>query len=288
MTRPLPATDADHEPASPGTPGRRLWVGTSWKMTKTLAEARAYVEQLAPVRVPAGVEAFLLPPLTALHVVIATLPPGSPVRVGVQDAHPGPDGAMTGEVSMHQVRDAGAQIVEIGHSERRDRLGETDEVVAAKVAAALDCDLVPLVCVGEPWAVRSVGSAEDHVADQVRAALSLVAQQDVPRVLVAYEPVWAIGEGGRAAEPSDVVGVLRAIRSAVARLTPGSGLRGVLYGGSVTTDNAAALLELEELDGLFVGRAAWSADGFTALLEIVGRAVTGRATLSPTHEQRSR
>ena len=291
MTQPLLPTGADHAgpaAAPPARPARRLWVGTSWKMTKTLAEARAYVEQLAPVRVPSGVEAFLLPPLTALHVVVAALPPGSPVRVGVQDAHPGPDGAMTGEVSMHQVRDAGAQIVEIGHSERRSGLGETDDVVAAKVASALEQDLVPLVCVGEPWAVRSAGRAEEHVADQVRAALSLVAPEDVPQVLVAYEPVWAIGEGGRAAEPSDVVGVLGAIRSAVAGVAPGSGLRGVLYGGSVTTDNAAALLELEELDGLFVGRDAWSADGLTALLEIGGRAVAGRDPSSPTHEQRSR
>ena len=250
-------------------------------MTKTLAEARAYVEVLARTEVPDGVTAFVLPPLTALHVVRAAFPPGSPVLVGVQDAHWAPDGAMTGEVSMHQVQDAGAEIVEIGHSERRSTLGETDAMVAAKVPAALRQGLVPLVCVGEPETVRAAGRAEEHVTEQVRAALSGVAPGDLGRVLVAYEPVWAIGEGGRPAEPADVVGVLDAIRSMVADLAPGAHLRGLLYGGSVSTANAPALLVLEQVDGLFVGRAAWTAEGFAALLAIAGRVVADRARRSP-------
>ncbi len=253
-----------------------LWLGTSWKMTKTIAEARAYVADLAQVAVPPGVEAFLLPPTTALHAVRVALPPGSRLRVGAQNAHWAPDGPVTGEVSMRQVRDAGAEIVEIGHSERRSQLGETDEVVAAKVTAALDQGLVPLVCVGEPEPVRAAGRAEQHVGDQVRAALARVAPADVPRVLVAYEPVWAIGEGGRAAAPSDVVDVLAEIGSVVAGLAPGGGLRGLLYGGSVSTGNAASLLRLRDLDGLFVGRAAWTADGFAALLAIVGEVAAER------------
>ena len=288
--------------------GRPLWLGTSWKMTKTLAEARAYVDQLGRVPAQPGVETFVLPPLTALHAVLDARPAGSPLLVGVQNAHQGPEGALTGEVSMRQVRDAGAQVVEIGHSERRERFGETDEVVAAKVAAALEAGLVPLVCVGEPWPVRAAGGAEDHVDDQVRTALSGVDPADVSRVLVAYEPIWAIGDGGRAAEPEDVVGVLDRIRSVVADLASGATLRGLLYGGSVSPDNAAALLELDRLDGLFVGRAAWTADGFTALLVVSGQVAAARARgpagapvprpaapppasplePSPTHEQRSR
>ncbi|GAA3577892.1 L-erythrulose 1-phosphate isomerase [Microlunatus spumicola] len=279
---------ADPSTRSAPTEPRPVWLGTSWKMTKTLAEARAYVEGLGPATVPDGVVAFLLPPLTALHVVRATLPQGSPVLVGVQNAHWAPDGAVTGEVSMHQVRDAGAQVVEIGHSERRDGLGETDETVAAKVAAALDQQLVPLVCVGEPWSVRSEGRAEEHVADQVRRALAHVAPEDLSRVVVAYEPVWAIGAGGRAATPGDVVGVLGRIHATVAALAPGARLRGLLYGGSVSTGNADDLLALGELDGLFVGRAAWTADGFTALLASAGRAAAERRHLSPTPAQRSR
>lgn len=270
-------------------------------MTKTLDEARAYVDELGRAAFPAGVEVFLVPPLTALHAVLAGLPDGSGVRVGVQDAHWEPDGPVTGAVSMHQVRDAGAQLVEIGHSDRRGRFGETDETVAAKVAAALEQDLVPLVCVGEPAPVREAGDAERFVGDQVRAALAGVDAADLSRVLVAYEPVWAIGTSGRAATPADVVGVLAAIRSVVADLGPDVRLRGLLYGGSVTQDNAAELLELDELDGLFVGRAAWTAAGLTALLELCGTVAAERTRRAgaahdpspthepaPTHEHRSR
>ena len=259
-----------------------VWLGTSWKMTKTLAEARAYAEQLARTTVPDGVNAFVLPPLTALHVVRAALPPDGPVRVGVQNAHWAPEGAMTGEVSMHQVQDAGAEIVEIGHSERRTQLGETDAMVAAKVAAALGQGLVPLLCVGEPEQVRAAGRAEEHVGDQVRSALSGLPPADLARVLVAYEPVWAIGEGGRPAAPADVVGVLDRIRDVVADLAPGVPLAGLLYGGSVSTGNAAELLALEQVDGLFVGRAAWTPEGFAALLSVAGEAAAGRPRTSPT------
>lgn len=283
--------DADGPPgeSSARAPGRdRLWLGTSWKMTKTLEESRTWVHELVREPVPAGVKMFVLPPLTALHAVLAAVPDGSPLRVGVQNAHWAPDGPVTGEVSMRQVRDAGAQIVEIGHSDRRSQFGETDQVVAAKITAALDQRLVPIVCVGEPWPVRAAGRAAEHVADQVRVALSGVSPADLPKVLVAYEPVWAIGDSGRAAAPSHIVGVLDRIRSVVAGLIPGAGLGGLLYGGSVTTDNAAALLRLDDLDGLFVGRAAWTPDGFAALLAVCGQVAAERGLLSPTHEQRSR
>ena len=283
-----------------------IWLGTSWKMTKTIAEARAFVEELVRLPVPVGVVQFLLPPLTALHAVRAAFGSGSAIRVGVQNAHWAPDGPMTGEVSMCQVRDAGAEIVEIGHSERRTQLGETDRDVAAKVTAALGQDLVPLVCVGEPWPVRAAGRAGEHVVTQVRNALSGVAPPDVSRVVVAYEPVWAVGDSGRAAAPSHITGVLDRISSFVAGLAPGTRLRGLLYGGSVTTSSAVALLKLNQLDGLFVGRAAWTPDGFAALATICSEAATARVArparpqpsalpsgstpldVLPTREQRSR
>ena len=283
--------DADCPPgeSSARAPGRnRLWLGTSWKMTKTLEQSRTWVHELVREAVPAGVEMFVLPPLTALHAVLAAVPDGSPLQVGVQNAHWAPDGPVTGEVSMRQVRDAGAQIVEIGHSDRRSQFGETDQVVAAKVTAALDQRLVPLVCVGEPWPVRAAGRAAEHVADQVRVALSGVAPADLSKVLVAYEPVWAIGASGRAAAPSRIVGVLDRIRSVVAELAPDARLGGLLYGGSVTTDNAPALLRLDDLNGLFVGRAAWTPAGFAALLAVCGQVAAERGLRSPTHEQRSR
>ena len=283
--------DVDGPPGGSSTRSRRadpIWIGTSWKMTKTLEESRAYAEDLVRRTVPDGVQAFVLPPLTALHAVLAARPADSPLLVGVQNAHWAPDGPVTGEVSMRQVRDAGAQIVEIGHSDRRSQFGESDQVVAAKVTAALDQQLVPLVCVGEPWSARSAGHAEEHVADQVRIALSGVAPTDLSRVLVAYEPVWAIGESGRAATPDHVVGVLDQICSVVAGLAPEARLRGLLYGGSVTTANAGALLGLDALDGLFVGRAAWTVDGLAALLAIGAQVAAERGAPPFPHEQRSR
>lgn len=294
MSTPLlrPADEAVRPAGEADRAGRTLWLGTSWKMTKTLAEARAYVADLVREPVPAGVEVFVLPPLTALHAALDARPEGSALRLGAQNGHWAPDGPVTGEVSMRQLRDAGAEIVEIGHSDRRAQFGETDQVVAAKVTAALDQHLVPLVCVGEPWSVRAGGRAAAYVAEQVRTALSGVAPADVANVLVAYEPVWAIGDSGRAAAPGHVVGVLDRIRSVVAELGRDVSLRGLLYGGSVSTANAAALLDLADLDGLFVGRAAWSVDGFVELLHLTVEAAGRRASRTPvpdpTSSRRSR
>jgi L-erythrulose 1-phosphate isomerase len=236
-----------------------LWIGTSWKMTKTLAEARRYAEALrddASVRRP-GVRPFVLPPVTALATVADVLR-DTTVSVGAQDAHWEDAGAWTGEVSAAQVADAGARILEIGHSERRAHFGETDERVGLKVLAAVRHGMIPLVCVGEDAAERSAGAATDRVLAQVEAALA----KGLPpgEVLVAYEPVWAIGVQGAAADPADVAPVVDAVR----RRFPG--LRGVLYGGAVTTTNGPAMLDAVELDGLFVGRAAWEVEGLVTLV----------------------
>ena len=158
-------------------------------------------------------------------------------------------------------------------------------MVAAKVAAALDQGLVPLLCVGEPEEVRTAGRAEEHVGEQVRSALAGVAPADLARVLVAYEPVWAIGEGGRPAEPADVVGVLDRIRAVVAELAPGARLAGLLYGGSVSTGNAAELLALEQVDGLFVGPGGVDGRGLRRpARRSPGEAAAGRSRTSPAPE----
>lgn len=261
--------------------GASVLVGTSWKMNKTIAEAVAYVDTLVDAGVPSSVDAFLLPAHTALAAVRDRLPEGSPIRLGAQNAHWAAEGAGTGEVSMRMVADAGATLVEIGHSERRAEFGETDETVARKVAAALDHDLTPLVCVGEPRDVRDAGGAEQHVAGQVRAALSQVPDAGVGSVLFAYEPVWAIGEEGTAASPEDVAPVVAAVRREVAARGDDTGR--VLYGGSVDEDNAGSLLEGSGADGLFVGRAGWSATGFARLLTLVAdRAGAPPALSHPT------
>lgn len=257
---------------------RRFWLGTSWKMTKTLAEARAYADQVRAASLPASVQLFVLPAATALAATAARLGEDSPVLLGAQNAYPGPEGAVTGEVSMGMVRDAGARMVEIGHAERRTLLAEDDDLVAAKVAAAAAAGLVPLLCVGETAAERDRGEAAAVVAGQVRSALrELPAGAAVDDLLVAYEPHWAIGAGGRTATPEEIAPAIAAVRAEVAA-TESAPAAGVLYGGSVDADHVELLLTRLDLDGLFVGRSAWTATG---LLDLAHRCAAVLAAGEP-------
>ncbi len=242
--------------------GPVLWIGTSFKMTKTRAEAVAHAARIRAAvgdGIP-GVQPFVIPSATALAEVAAELGPGSPVLTGIQNAHWADEGAWTGEISVPQAADAGARIVEIGHSERREHFAETDATAARKVTAALRHGLIPLLCCGETEEVHTRGGAVEHVLAQVAAALG--GQGDVSRALVAYEPVWAIGEKGREPDPDEIADVMRALREEW-----GGRVAAVLYGGSVNRGNADALLDVPGVDGLFVGRAAWDAEGLLALLD---------------------
>ena len=231
-------------------------------MTKTLAQARTFVDELIATPLPAGVGTFVLPAHTSLAAVAERLPADSPILLGAQNASAEPDGALTGEVSMAMVRDAGARLVEVGHSERRQHFGETDEMVAAKVGAALDAGLTPLICVGESWSQRCAGQAVTFVQRQLQAALTRASDADRNRVMVAYEPVWAIGASGRPAGPEQIQPVLTRLAEVVGDAVP------VLYGGSVTPVVAVELRAVAHLDGLFVGRAAWTAAGLRRLLHV--------------------
>lgn len=243
-------------------PTAPLWVGTSWKMTKSLGEARDFARALAGAATPGrwdGVQPFVVPPATAISTVAAVLA-GTPVVVGAQNAHWADEGAWTGEISVPQVADAGARLVELGHSERREHFAETDATVNAKVRAVLRHGLRPLVCVGEPASVRAAGGAVPFVTAQVTAALAGVPRSE--DVLVAYEPVWAIGDGGRPATPEDVAPVCAALRAELGDQVP------LLYGGSVHRGNALELLEVAGVGGLFVGRGAWDVRDLIALLDL--------------------
>jgi triosephosphate isomerase len=249
-----------------------VWIGTSWKMNKTLAEARDFVSALpASDSWPEGVQPFVIPPHTAIAAVRAALPLDSPVILGAQNAHWEPRGAYTGEVSMGMVADAGARLVELGHSERREYFNETDETVALKVRAAVDNGLIPLVCVGESEQTHDAGGAVEWIAGQVDAALSQLTAEERTRVLLAYEPIWAIGDKGRPAEPSDIADVMAMLAerygNPATQPTPGR-VRAVLYGGSVNQQNASELLGVPGVDGLFVGRSAWDPAGFLELVQI--------------------
>jgi triosephosphate isomerase len=245
---------------------RSLWVGTSWKMNKTLAEADRFIDQLVTFPILSGIQPFVLPPHTALARVRDRLPADSPVLLGAQNAHWAGEGAWTGEISMRMAKDAGATLIEIGHSERREHFGETDRTVALKVAAAIAHDLVPLICVGEPLAVRDLDGAEDFVRVQVQIALSKLAPAEIEQVIIAYEPVWAIGEHGIPPTLDQIAPVMEMINELVATL--GGRARAVLYGGSVNATNAAELLSDPNTHGLFVGRAAWEASGFIEILKV--------------------
>jgi triosephosphate isomerase len=252
----------------------KVWLGTSWKMNKTLEEARDWSHQVAVAGVPAGIRAFVMPPHTALAAVRDVLGPTPPLLLGAQNAHWAHEGAGTGEVSMRMIADAGARMVEIGHSERRQAFGETDDTVSKKVRAAVDAGLLPLVCVGEPAATRAAGCAEDFVVAQVRAALSLLTPREAGSVLLAYEPIWAIGSAGRSATIDELTPTMEVLAATLAKLADGLSAGGLLYGGSVDLTNAALLLNVPHVDGLFVGRAAWTAAGF---IDLLSAAATARA-----------
>jgi L-erythrulose 1-phosphate isomerase len=245
---------------------RPLWVGTSWKMNKTLAEADSFVDKLLTFPIPSGIQPFLLPPHTSLARVRDRLPAHFPVLLGAQNAHWAAEGSWTGEISMRMAKDAGATLIEIGHADRREHFGETDRTVALKVAAAIAHGLTPLICVGEPLTVRDVGGAEEFIGIQVQMALSELAPAEIRQVIIAYEPVWAIGEQGIPPTVEQIAPVMALINEV---LTSAAGLaRAVLYGGSVGTQNATELLSDPNTHGLFVGRAAWEASGFIELLKL--------------------
>jgi triosephosphate isomerase len=262
---------------------RKLWVGTSWKMNKTLAEADCYIDRLIASPIANGIQPFVLPPHTALARVRDRLPADSPVLLGAQNAHWAREGGWTGEISMRMAKDAGATLIEIGHSERRQHFGETDRTVALKAAAAVAHDLIPLICVGEPLAVRDVGGAEDFVRVQLQIALSELTPSEVAQVIIAYEPIWAIGEHGTPPTLDQIAPVMAVINDVVT--TQGGGARAVLYGGSVDLQNAAELLSDRSTDGLFVGRAAWEAAGFIEILKVCASLDRAEAGSSTTHSR---
>ena len=254
----------------------RVWVGTSWKMTQTRAQATAYAATLADAcdDLPPAVGVFVLPPFTLIEPVAGILE-GTRVRVGAQNVHWEDSGPFTGEVSAPMLVEAGASIAEIGHSERRELFGETDRTVRAKVVAAQRHGITPLVCVGEPDSVRESGGAAGFVEAQVRAALG-DARPDA-ELWLAYEPVWAIGDQGRPASPEQAEQMHALIRAtALDVLGTAAADVPVLYGGSVTADNAAGFLSAPSVSGLFVGRTAWSVDGLLAVASRAARSADAK------------
>jgi triosephosphate isomerase len=245
-------------------------VAANWKMYKTIPEARAYLERLIAL-VGAGprVEVVVLPSFTALAEA-ARMSSGTPIGLGAQDAHPEAAGAYTGEVSMAQVADLGARYVLCGHSERRRLFHEDDAAVAAKARAAVGHGLVPIVCVGETLSERQAGRAWEVVARQLERGLATLGDNPCGLV-IAYEPVWAIGTGV-AARPPDAQEMAARVRDWLRDRfgSQGDGVR-IQYGGSVKPDNAREFLELPDVDGALVGGASLDPDAFWAIVQAARR-----------------
>lgn len=248
-----------------------FWIGTSWKMNKTLAEARVFAEGLAAA--DAGrdprIQRFVIPPFTAVREVGSILA-GTSVKVGAQNMHWADEGAWTGEISPVMLKDCGLDLVELGHSERREHFGETDETVGLKTEAAVRHGLIPLICIGETLAEREAGRAQAVLEAQVRGALARLSDdQKSAEILLAYEPVWAIGVNGVPAT-SDYADARQAEIIAVAQDLLGRRIP-CLYGGSVNPGNCQELIACPHIDGLFIGRSAWNVEGY---LDILARCAT--------------
>lgn len=249
------------------------WIGTSWKMNKTLQEALAFADALALALpgVDEAIQPFLIPPFTAGRQVKAALA-GTRVKVGAQNMHWDDMGAWTGEISPLMLKDCGLDMVELGHSERREHFGETNYSVGLKTAAALRHGLLPLVCVGETLAEREAGRAEEILREQVLSALEFLNSSALNKpLLFAYEPVWAIGVNGIPASPEYAGKQQRLISDVAASLLPAR--PPVLYGGSVNPGNAAQLIVEPGIDGLFIGRSAWQADGYVEIMRLAANAI---------------
>jgi triosephosphate isomerase (TIM) len=245
---------------------RRPLVAANWKMHKTRPDTAAFLDAFLPMaeRRLGGVELVVCPPFTSLQAAVERCI-GSPVRVAAQNMHFEPAGAFTGEVSAPMLRDGGVDAVVLGHSERRRLFGESDEALARKVPAALAAGLAPILCVGETLEEREAGRTEEVLRRQVEADLADVAAADLAGVVIAYEPVWAIGTG-RNATVQQADEAISFIRSLVAARDQGAAeaVR-ILYGGSVSPGNAAELLEPEAIDGALVGGASLDPDEFAAI-----------------------
>jgi triosephosphate isomerase len=246
---------------------RKPIIAGNWKMHKTIAEAEALIGALLP-RVGAidDVEVIVCPPFLALQAVVDSTR-GSAVQVYAQTMHEAESGAFTGEVSAEMLVEIDVQGVILGHSERRQLFNETDRALQLKVPKALSAGLLPILCVGETEEERERGDTERKLRHQVQEGLEKVPRDRLHEVVVAYEPIWAIGTGlvATPAQAQDAVAFVRALVGGFDKAA-GQAVR-ILYGGSLKPSNAAELLGLPDVDGALVGGASLDADSFATIVE---------------------
>lgn len=249
-------------------PERTPYIAANWKMHKTVAEAAAFVDALLPRIAATQNDVVICPPFTALTAVVERRY-GTAVKVAAQNMHEQGSGAFTGEVSASMLVELDVEAVVLGHSERRQYFNETDEALARKVPAALAAGLEPILCVGESEEARDNNQTEAVLVRQLQADLAVVESGRLAEVVVAYEPIWAIGTG-RTATPEQAQEVCAFIRDVLRERGAVADEVRILYGGSVKPANAAELLSQPDIDGALVGGASLDPEEFAAIVEAAG------------------
>lgn len=252
----------------------KFWVGTNWKMTKTIAEGSLYTKELKKIAEKlSNLDLFIIPSHTSL-VSIKELTENSKIHIGAQNMHWADEGAYTGEISPKMLHEIGMDIVELGHSERRQYYNETDESINKKVIAALKYGMKPLVCIGENLTQKKNNISKETLAAQLIDCLKGLTVEQIKHVMVAYEPVWAIGEGGIPADATYVNEIHGFIREKLKELFDSEGSEiPILYGGSVNRENFLEYSKLQDVNGLFIGRAAWDIESFRVILHTLNSQV---------------
>jgi triosephosphate isomerase (TIM) len=253
---------------------RRPLVAGNWKMNHTLGPARALVRRLVEAGLPRNADVAVFPPFVWL-VDLVEEARGSHLAVGAQNCHFADSGAYTGEVAAPMLKDLGATHVILGHSERRQYFSEDDALVLAKARAALKHGLTPVICIGETLQEREAERTFERVGAQLAQGIEPLGDE-LTRVVVAYEPVWAIGTG-RNATPEQAQEVHAFIRARLAQALPAAAGVRILYGGSVKPDNASALLARPDIDGFLVGGASLTFEAFHPIIEAADRRPAGTA-----------
>ncbi|HYI38175.1 MAG TPA: triose-phosphate isomerase [Thermoleophilaceae bacterium] len=248
---------------------RKPYIAGNWKLWGTRAQAAEYCRAFAPLLDAPAADVGLFVPFTALDTVVSGLE-GTAVTVGAQTMSGEESGAFTGEISAAMLTEAGATAVLLGHSERREHNGETDRALQAKVPAALEAGLAPILCVGETEEEREAGDMERKLRHQIGEGLEGVPADRLHEVTVAYEPIWAIGTG-QVATPEQAQEAIAFVRALVGGRSEESAQRiRLLYGGSVKPDNAAEILSQRDVDGALVGGASLDPDGFAKIVAAAG------------------
>lgn len=249
---------------------KRLYLGTNTKMYKNIGETMDFLQQLHTLTYDLKdlpLELFVIPSYTSLDRAGNFLS-NSHIRLGAQNMGWAKEGQFTGEISPLMLQETGVSIVEIGHSERRHILGETDGLAEMKVACAAEYGFTPLLCIGETKQQREYGLSDETLSTQIKIGLHSINHQQARNLWIAYEPVWAIGVNGTPATPEYVSRRHNTIRNVLKELfgeESGSAVP-ILYGGSVNPDNASDFIQLMNVDGLFIGRSAWDAEQFNNII----------------------